>query len=205
MTDLSSREKIIEAAVKEFSAGGFPGSRVENIAKAASVNKAMIFYYFGSKEGLYKVVIKNIVGQLMNIIKKTGGIDTPIDPEKFIESFPENYVRFFSGNRDFLRIIGVDLILSPSNLKEALSEFFNSEILLVPQNLRKVIPEWYKQGLITESNPVHLFLNVISLCIFPLIVRVFPEIIFNIDLDNDKFIEDRIKSIKNLLKRGLLK
>ena len=141
----------------------------------------------------------------MNIIKKTGGIDTPIDPEKFIESFPENYVRFFSGNRDFLRIIGVDLILSPSNLKEALSEFFNSETLLVPQNLRKVIPEWYKQGLITESNPVHLFLNVISLCIFPLIVRVFPEIIFNIDLDNDKFIEDRIKSIKNLLKRGLLK
>ncbi len=202
---MTSKEKIVEAAVHEFSKGGYPGARVDNIAKVAGVNKAMIFYYFGSKEGLYKFIIKSIIGQLMTVIKKSGGIDPDIKPEKFIDSFPENYIRFFSGNRDYLRIIGVDLILNPSNLKEALSEFFNSETQLVPQNLKRAIPGWYKEGLISENDPVHIFLNIISLCIFPLIVKVFPEIIFNIKLDNEKFIEDRIRSTKNLLKRGLLK
>ena len=200
---MTTKEKIIDAAVTEFSKGGYPGARVENIATNAGINKAMIFYYFGSKEGLYKLIINKIVRDLFNNLKESGGLKPK--PEAFIEGFTENYIRFFSRNREYMKIIGTDLIQNPVDLKEALKNVFNSDIKEIPANIQNSFREWHKQGLITEPDPMHLFLNIISLCIFPLIARAFPEVIFDVDLENEKFIEERIRSVKNILKRGILK
>src|SRR5216117_1433986 len=49
-----TRARILEAAVEEFSAKGFAGARVSEIAARAGVNQQLIAYYFDSKEGLYK-------------------------------------------------------------------------------------------------------------------------------------------------------
>jgi len=202
---MTTKERIVDAAVHEFSKGGYPGARVDNIALKAGVNKAMIFYYFGSKEDLYKIVIKKIVGELFEVIIKSGGLSTDLKPEIFVENFPENYIRFFSDNHEYLKVISTELIQNPENLKRALKGFLNSENSLVPMNLRNVFEEWYKNGLITDPEPVHIFLNIISLCIFPIIAKAIPETIFDIDLDNEQFITERIVSVKNLLKRGILK
>lgn len=51
-----SRKALLEAALEEFSAKGFAGARVAEIAGRAGVNKQLINYYFGSKEGLYLAV-----------------------------------------------------------------------------------------------------------------------------------------------------
>lgn len=53
---LSRRERILASAEAEFVAYGFSGARVERIAAAASVNKQLLFHYFGSKAGLYQAV-----------------------------------------------------------------------------------------------------------------------------------------------------
>ncbi len=202
---MTTKEKIINAAVSEFSKGGYPGARVENIASNAGVNKAMIFYYFGSKEELYKKIIKKIISELFEVIKNSGGLIPDIKPEIFIENFTENYIRFFSGNREYMKIIGTDLIQNPINFKGALKNVFESDIKGIPLNIQNTFREWYKQGKITEPEPMHLFLNIMSLCIFPLIAKAFPEVIFDVDLENEKFIEERIRSVKNILKRGILK
>lgn len=203
--DMTSKEKIINAAVKEFSAGGLQGARVERIAKVAGVNKAMIFYYFGSKEKLHKEIINKIAGELFEVIRKSGGFKEDLKPEMFFDIFPENYIRFLSEHNEYLKIIGINLIQNPEGLKGALQEVFNYKTMELPVNLRRVFSKWYKEGLIAEPEPMHLMLNIISLCIFPLIAKTIPEVIFNIDLENDKFIEERIVSVKNLLKRGVLK
>src|SRR5882672_2033057 len=48
-----SRRALLDAALEEFSLRGFAGARVADIARRAGVNKQLINYYFGSKEGLY--------------------------------------------------------------------------------------------------------------------------------------------------------
>src|SRR5450759_1887534 len=48
-----SRQALLTAALDEFSLKGFAGARVAEIAERAGVNKQLINYYFGSKEGLY--------------------------------------------------------------------------------------------------------------------------------------------------------
>ena len=53
-----ARTRILEAAVREFSENGLAGARTEQIAAAAGVNKALLYYYFDSKENLYSAALE---------------------------------------------------------------------------------------------------------------------------------------------------
>ena len=56
--------RIVRAAREEFSRRGFAGARVERIAKAAEVNKQLLFYYYHSKRGLFQAVVRSGVTEL---------------------------------------------------------------------------------------------------------------------------------------------
>jgi AcrR family transcriptional regulator len=56
-TSPQGKEKILEASLEEFAEKGFDGARVDRIAESAGVNKALIYYYFKSKEQLFVAVI----------------------------------------------------------------------------------------------------------------------------------------------------
>lgn len=55
-----TRDRILDAALHEFSANGFAGARTEQIAVAAGVNKALLYYYFESKEKLYQAALEMV-------------------------------------------------------------------------------------------------------------------------------------------------
>jgi len=52
-----TRERILAAALREFSARGLAGSRVDRIARRARVNKRMLYHYFGNKDDLYREIL----------------------------------------------------------------------------------------------------------------------------------------------------
>src|SRR5450755_5055540 len=60
-----SRAAILEAAVEEFSWEGVAGARTDAIARAAKVNKALLYYYFKDKEALYGAVLDHVFGGLI--------------------------------------------------------------------------------------------------------------------------------------------
>ena len=66
-----TRERIMAAAQKEFAASGFAGARTDAIARRARVNERMIFYCFGSKEGLYRAVLAQRLSAKTGIIEST--------------------------------------------------------------------------------------------------------------------------------------
>jgi len=55
-----TRTRILDAAIREFSENGLAGARTEQIAEAAGVNKALLYYYFRSKEALYEAALGSI-------------------------------------------------------------------------------------------------------------------------------------------------
>src|SRR5882762_2828183 len=70
-----SRERILKAAFKEFAAKGFAGARVDGIARSASINKRMLYHYFGNKEGLFREVLRRKMTE-----RQAWGMATPDDP-----------------------------------------------------------------------------------------------------------------------------
>jgi TetR/AcrR family transcriptional regulator len=60
-----TRARILEAAVLEFSANGMAGARTEQIAEAAGVNKALLYYYFNSKQALYDAALESVANRVV--------------------------------------------------------------------------------------------------------------------------------------------
>lgn len=60
----ATRKRILDAAIREFSAQGYSGARVDTICKRARANPRMIYHYFGDKDGLYVTVLEHVLGDL---------------------------------------------------------------------------------------------------------------------------------------------
>jgi AcrR family transcriptional regulator len=71
-TTTSTRDRILAAAVAEFSARGFAGARVDRIAAAANANKERIYAYFGDKDGLFREVMSVAAADAFSWLPETG-------------------------------------------------------------------------------------------------------------------------------------
>jgi len=203
MTDESKR-RIIKAALKEFAQEGFGGARVERIAREAGVNKAMIFYYFSSKQGLYHEILAEVMGKVFGRIWEM--IDRGESAENFLTEMPKIYIRSFEENPDFIKVVAQALIQGPDKIQDFFRTFFKERFSQGPRLLQEKIRSWYENGEISEKDPMHFLINVISLSIFVFIGRPVLETIFDKKLDEiDDFYGARIDSVVNLLKRGMLK
>ena len=202
--EIDPKEAIIKCALEEFSKHGLKGSRSETITKKAKVNKAMLFYYFGSKQNLYEIIIKRAVTVLLDMINDL--ISPTLSVEEFLENFPTLYINFFSKNKNFIKMLALDLIQNPEYIAGLISTMFREKFGPGPAPLETIINKWFKEDKITEKDPVHFMLNIMSLIIFPFIIKPIPEAIFDKKIEETtEYFDYRKKSIQNLLKRGLLK
>jgi AcrR family transcriptional regulator len=64
------KERILEAAVKLFAERGFDATSVDEIARLAEINKAMIYYYFSSKDELLSSIIRKSINEFTSIIEE---------------------------------------------------------------------------------------------------------------------------------------
>lgn len=67
----ASRRRLLDAATEEFAAVGIAGARVDRIAKAAAVNKAQMYQWFGSKDGLFDAVFARHLDRIIDVVPFT--------------------------------------------------------------------------------------------------------------------------------------
>jgi len=94
MTEESAHTRILDAAEQAFADAGLAGARVAAIAEQAGVNKAMLYYYFDSKDALYQAVLERVFDQILQMATEVGQ-----DGEGPIQATLE---RFLAGYRQIL-------------------------------------------------------------------------------------------------------
>jgi TetR/AcrR family transcriptional regulator len=84
-----SRERLFDAAKHEFAAHGFAGASVDRIAAAARLNKAMIYYHFGSKAALYREILREMFAAVgARVTTVVASAATPAEKIRlFVEAF----------------------------------------------------------------------------------------------------------------------
>src|SRR4051812_37581810 len=87
---LVSRQRICAAAAAEFAARGYAGASVDRIARAARLNKAMIYYHFKSKAALYREILHDMFGAARARILEVGASDA--SPEDKIRAYIAAFV-----------------------------------------------------------------------------------------------------------------
>ena len=87
----SSRQRLLTAAAVEFAARGFAGASVDRVARAARVNKAMIYYHFGSKAALYREILRDMFDAVAARVRiAAASADAPADKiRRFVEAIAD--------------------------------------------------------------------------------------------------------------------
>ena len=94
---------ILEVATAEFANKGLSGARIDAIAAATQTSKRMIYYYFGSKEGLYVAVLEASYKRMRNIEAELHLED--LAPEAALRCLVEFTFDHHSGNEDYIRLV----------------------------------------------------------------------------------------------------
>ncbi len=125
--DISTEEKILEAAKEVFLKKGFDGARMQEIADTAGINKAMLHYYFRTKDRLFEHIF---VTAISNIFPKVGGIfisDAPFEDK--IRAFIRDYLSFILQNPFLPIFILHEMSANPERLIEHFTKFnFNEKV-----------------------------------------------------------------------------
>ena len=101
---IDTQEKILRAACKIFAADGFHGTRIDNIAETAGVNKQRIYAYFGSKSKLFE----HCVGVILDDMKDISGKalkEAAAEPERLTEILLREYMAVHDRNPEFRRLL----------------------------------------------------------------------------------------------------
>ncbi|HEY4298675.1 MAG TPA: TetR family transcriptional regulator [Paraburkholderia sp.] len=103
-----TRQNILDVATGEFSMMGLAGARVDAIAERTQAAKRMIYYYFGSKEGLYKAVLEKVYGDIRELEKQLHVEEmAPLDGLTRLVEFTFDY---HDRHRHFVRLASIENI-----------------------------------------------------------------------------------------------
>jgi AcrR family transcriptional regulator len=118
------RAAILSAALEEFTARGYEGARLDDVAKRAGVAKGTIYLYFADKEALFQELVRSMVSPVLGVLEQMRDVD--ISARVLIETLLRTFVREVYGTRrrDIIR-----LILSEGPRFPAIAEFYYREVV----------------------------------------------------------------------------
>lgn len=159
--ELTTEEKILEAASKIFTEKGFSGTRTRDIAEEAGINLALLNYYFRSKEKLFEQVMKVKVlllfGKILPIIS-----DENTSLEEKINLASEKYFEILSKNPNLPLFVISEIQKKNSDITAVLplrKIFYNSAII---RQIKEKQP---------DLNPLHFLLNFLGMTVFPYVAK----------------------------------
>jgi AcrR family transcriptional regulator len=114
----TTRETILRAAIKIFSAHGFDGGSIDKISTAAKSHDRMIYYYFGNKEGLFVAVLEEIYRRF-NVAESALAldIDKPLDSLKCVISF---ILRYYQKHPEFVTLLNTENLYKGKHISQSL-------------------------------------------------------------------------------------
>jgi TetR/AcrR family transcriptional regulator len=222
-----AEKRILAAARREFIAKGQDGARMQVIADEAGVNKALVHYYYRSKDNLYRKVLEETLAMVWgrvraefdsqvsaqaastaatgNSVQAAAGIHR-LGVEGIIKTYVSTFVRTLAANRDFplfvFREIAGGAATFPLVLQELMKNFRD-----IPAALIRALQEEAKAGLTKPVHPMHFIMNMMGMTVatflaIPMLQRLGPAAGFKVELD-DAFFEARIQSITDTLLNGI--
>lgn len=138
--DPEARVKIAAAAEELFAARGFDGAAIRDIAKNAGVNSAMIHYYFGNKEGLYRAMLEGAASSVRALlIETTSGSGST---RERLARFVDAYAAYMLSQPNLARILYREMLTGAKHIKHIAQQYAAANYTM----LRTMISDGVKRG-----------------------------------------------------------
>ncbi len=198
----STEEVIFEAARNVFIEKGFDGARMQEIALVAGINKALLHYYYRTKEKLFNAIFERVFSQF--IPKVLDFIESDKSLTEKIEFFIYTYIDVLIQNPFIPHFVINEINRNPYHI----TELMNKHIIKTDAfgNFSNMLKEEADKGNIRTVDPIQFMVNMLALCIFPFVARPIIQGVF---FGNDKkkfkvFIESRKSVVKEFIFNSIL-
>ena len=195
----NTEEKILNAAQTVFIKKGMDGSRMQEIADEAGINKALLHYYFRTKQKLFEAIFKKVFKHTFPNISKFMLSDLPI--EEKLGTFIEKYIGLLLKNPFFPSFILKEISRDPEFLATVIkSQGVN------PKEIFEMFEKEMEAGKIRKMDPRDLMINILALSVFPFAAKPLINIMF---FGNNKkayniFLKKRKNTVKEFILNSIL-
>ncbi len=132
---MEKREKILNVAKKLFAKRGYEATSMDEISRKASINKSLIYYYFGSKQILYSEVLLISIRSIHDyLIDK---VDLSDDPKTALRHYLEAYYMQAKSDDTFIRILMREIASNGAHLTDGVVKRFLDTLSILDEILKK--------------------------------------------------------------------
>ena len=185
--DKLTEEKIFEAATDVFVDKGMDGARMQDIASHAGINKALLHYYYRTKDQLFNAVFEMIAAK---VLKKFAPVfDEKLSLEEKIRFFFKEHITFLQENPKLPAFVLNEINRNPARIKKLLKNVHF-------ETLWQQLYEQHKSELgkynITEATLPQIMVSIVALSVFPFAARgIIEGILDKVGVDFNDYIEQR--------------
>src|ERR1700746_1067310 len=159
-----SRAAILKAAAHEFAQHGIAGARTDAIARAAHVNKALLYYYFKDKETLYGAVLDDAFSGLKETVLRV--LDGNAAPRDKILAYVGAYFDFIASNQLYPRLMQREMMRAREGQSQHIDKVIKNYIQPIFARVSAVMQEGIERGEFREVNPVHFVPSMVAMIVF---------------------------------------
>ncbi len=158
-----TKAQLLDAARLEFSEKGLSGARVNDIAARASVNKQMLYYYFGDKENLYCAVLNHAYEEIR---ARENELDlASLAPVAAMERFIGFTFDYLTENRYFVALLNDENIHKARHILD--SEYLQDLHARLQETIGDILTRGEREGVFRPNvDPIDLYISIASLCYF---------------------------------------
>src|SRR5271163_3583335 len=155
-----TRKLILRAAIREFSAHGLAGARTDAIAESAKVNKALLYYYFKSKKGLYAAAIDEVSSAVAE--RALAALDPKHSAgERLLRTALSHFDRILT-QRDFQSLMQQEMVRMRRGESEALPAMVKNVFKPLLGKLQEAIHEGIENGELCRTDWLQVVYSVLG-------------------------------------------
>ena len=176
---VQTRERIRKAATEEFALQGIDAARLERVAKRARVTTALIYYYFGSKDGLFQVVIEHAY-ETLRAAQQDLALGE-LAPAEGIERLVRSTYHAFLDIPEIIPLARSENMQRARHLKR--SNIIRRLFTPLPSAIDDLLVRGAQSGVFRSGiDPIELYVSVVSLCSYHISNQYSLSVVLNTDL-----------------------
>lgn len=194
-----SRAALLAAAERIFADAGLAGARTERIAAAAGVNKALLHYYFETKEKLYRAVLENLFEQFLASVREPLALTRT--PRAALLGYVERHVAFLHQHPNYPRLLQREIMSGGPYLRVLVDRYLRP----LYHGLGRILRAGIRRGEFRPVDVNNMVVSMIAVTVFYFAAAPVLNRILEGNVYDARRVEARKRAVLDFIRHGLLR